>query len=657
MPEPSLSVCFRRPDGRVVALDPSGGLVDAPVPGVPRRVLAGVATPGIAGRPGFLCGFSGESAVLPIQVVVTAGGAGPTLIRFAAESVLPVLDGGKLAWACVETARLPPRKASAEHAVALGGEIQVATGQIDPIDLLRRLRACPGLQPEAARRLVPPVGRNLAQRREIDGVAVWFTTANEYNRWAAAAEPLSRPLLGQKDSVLRVSDAEAEPANRTVPKDAANISIYEPWRKGPLGHNPVGGMGRAIAQALGGAWPAGQRRAPTRLAWLANDELRGPAGKQVAVFRDGGAAQEFAATTAASGSACRNAGGNWTGAGSDLLGVRRDGLTWQGGKGLDHMLIPGALHILACGGVQVIRAALLGADGASEVAVQRFLVADPADVLFVQGHHAEGGWAAWQAGEDGKVVTTGDWLEGLRLGQLARGREMRPMALVLLGCGVLMTAPALAAARAAMTAGAVDVILGTSAEVSFRDEFAAIQGTGHPRRSALLGARAAVAAWAVAQVRAGAGEVALRRWVECATVLAGYPYCDGLTCGVALGMVGKDKHRQIAMVDPRESAMYAADGGLFRCVGQAVKPKGGENRCPVVGANGIGPRYGKLDPCNGLGQLVADEKKSNRESDRSAARYYLVAERWMTEAFRQRREVFERTQAGQDALQLRRGPR
>ncbi len=194
---------------------------------------------------------------------------------------------------------------------------------------------------------------------------------------------------------------------------------------------------------------------------------------------------------------------------------------------------------------------------------RRFLVADPADVLFVQGHHAEGGWAAWQAGEDGKVVTTADWLEGLRLGQLARGREMRPMALVLLGCGVLVTAEALAAARAAMTAGAVDVILGTSAEVSFRDEFAAIQGTGHPRRSALVGARAAVAAWAVAQARAGVVEAALRRWVACATVLAGHGSAKSLNCGVALGMVGKDEQRQIAMIDPRESAMYSADGACF----------------------------------------------------------------------------------------------
>lgn len=653
MPGPTLSVCFRRPDGRVVPLDPSGRFVDAQVPGMPGRVLAGVATPGIAGRPGFLCGFRGESAVLPIQVVVANAGAGPTLIRFAAESVLPVLDGGKVAWACVETARLPPWKASAEHAVSLGGEMQVATGQIDPMDLLRRLRYCPGPQPDASRRLVLPVGRNIEQRREIDGVTVWFITVTEYNRWTAVPEPLSRPMLGHPDSVLRVSDAEAEPANRTVPKDAANISIYEPWRKGTLGHNPVGGMGRAIAQALGGAWSAGQRRAPTRLAWLANDELRGPAGKQVAVFRDGGAAQEFAATTAASGSACRNAGGNWTEAGSDLLGVRRDGLTWQGGKGLDHLLIPGALHILACGGVQVIRAALLGADGASEVAVQRFLVADPADVLFVQGHHAEGGWAAWQAGEDGKVVTTADWFEGLRLGQLARGREMRPMALVLLGCGALATAQALAAARAAMTAGAVDVILGTSAEVSFRDEFAAIQGTGHLRRSALLGARAAVAAWAVAQARAGAVEAALRRWVACATVLAGHGSAKTLNCGVALGMVGKDEQRQIAMIDPRESAMYAADGGLFRCVGRSVAKEQLDATCPALLHRGYWIRYQTIEQQDVDLQHLSPKSTSKR----SAAWWYVERERSAQEAFRQRREVLERTQAGQDALQLRLGPR
>ena len=92
--------------------------------------------------------------------------------------------------------------------------------------LLRRLREGPGPQPDASRRLLPPAGRNLEQRREIDGVPARFTTLTEYNRWTAAAEPLWRPMLGQKGAVLRMSGGRRDRAAQLLNVHSTSLSRW-----------------------------------------------------------------------------------------------------------------------------------------------------------------------------------------------------------------------------------------------------------------------------------------------------------------------------------------------------------------------------------------------------------------------------------------------
>lgn len=599
------------------------------------RGLPGMRTEGIAGRPGFLSWPPNTHEFASIIAVVRGDAPSGVKVEFAREVVLPLLldrAAGDIGYARVVVATATPVAATPGDAVLIeGGTAALATSPLSPRRLRGMLDTGGKPMPRWDKAVVPAL-RDRNAVISIGSLHVVDLTVAEFNALQprTASELLSVPPHGQPDSPLRVSDADATPANTDIPADAKARSHYAPWHADDRRAQAVGGNGRAVAAALAGTWSVPPAAGSIRLAWMVPDEDVGPDGRKRNPWRDGGSAQEFAATLAACGTQVVAHGGGWIGAGLGLAGVREDGNALVRGQGSDQIVVPGSRQTLLTGGVAVVRARLLGPKG-DVLATTRFLLADPADVLFVTSHHAIDRFFGWSKDGEAISVVFADWIESLAGGTRSSGRSQNGVGVVLLGCDTLPDDTARNLLADAMKRGAVRFALGSSGPVPYRDEYAAIYGIGHPRRIGILSALAAISAWSSVQLLTGNVLKGLSVWAERATVIMGYLKDRSLDAGVGYGVM-PSTGEQVGY-DPRQFAEYSADGGLFRCVGTTG---GKPPTCPEAETGRIGPQYRNVDE---LGIVQAISKQ-----------HYLRADNYGAEVFRQRLAVLRETRAGRAVM-------